>query len=72
MISPPLAEIPADAGASAPTAPSAQSAPMAGQPGFHPVYKMKCYAGNMEYKLRIDAVTGAVLSSKAEMDDDHF
>ena len=40
--------------------------------GFRPVYKVKCYAGNVEYKLRIDAVTGTVLSSKAEMDDDMF
>ena len=42
------------------------------QPDFRPVYKVKCYAGNVEYKLRIDAVTGTVLSSKADVDDDIF
>ena len=42
------------------------------QPDFSPVYKVKCYAGNVEYKLRIDAVTGTVLSSKADVDDDIF
>lgn len=42
------------------------------EPGFHPVYKVKCLAGNVEYKLRIDAVTGTVLSSKAEAEDDIF
>lgn len=39
---------------------------------FSPVYKVECHAGNMEYELRIDAVTGDVLSSKAEVDDDMF
>lgn len=39
---------------------------------FNPIYKVECNAGNMEYKLRIDAVTGEVLSSKAEVDDDMF
>ena len=43
-----------------------------GQPEFHPIYKVKCYAGNVEYKLRIDAVTGAVLSSEVDVDDDLF
>ena len=43
-----------------------------GQPNFHPVYKVKCYAGNVEYKLRIDAVTGDVLSSEVDVDDDLF
>ena len=43
-----------------------------GQPEFHPIYKVKCYAGNVEYKLRIDAVTGDVLSSKVDVDDDLF
>ena len=39
---------------------------------FSPVYKVECHAGTMEYELRIDAVTGAVLSSKSEVDDDTF
>ena len=43
-----------------------------GQPNFHPVYKVKCYAGHVEYKLYIDALTGTVLSSKADVDDDLF
>ena len=51
-------------------APAAQMP--APQPMFHPVYKVKCYAGNVEYKLYIDAVTGTVLKSKAEIDDDIF
>ena len=42
------------------------------QPMFHPVYKVKCYAENVKYKLRIDAVTGTVLSSKVDVDDDIF
>ena len=42
------------------------------QPMFHPTYKVKCYAGSVEYKLRIDAVTGTVLSSKVDVDDDLF
>lgn len=49
---------------------AASEAPI--QPDSRPFYKVKCYAGNMEYKLRIDAVTGTVLSSKAEVDDDIF
>ncbi|MFC2316839.1 MAG: PepSY domain-containing protein [Selenomonas massiliensis] len=61
---------PADAGANA--APPAQASPMMVEPGFHPVYKVKCYAGNVEYKLRIDAVTGTVLSTKVDVDDDLF
>ena len=44
----------------------------AARPMFHPTYKVKCYAGNIEYKLRIDAVTGTVLSSKVDVDDDLF
>ena len=58
--------------APAPVAPPVQPAPMMGQPNFHPVYKVKCCAGNVEYKLYIDAVTGTVLSSKADVDDDLF
>lgn len=52
--------------------PAAAPAPMTAQPDFHPVYKVKCFAGNVEYKLRIDAVTGTVLSSKVDVDDDIF
>ena len=58
---------PMRAGANAPAA----QAPAA-QPMFHPIYKVKCYAGSVEYKLRIDAVTGTVLSSKVDVDDDLF
>ena len=77
----PPAAAPTDAGtpsetpagtAPAPVAPPVQPAPMMGQPNFHPVYKVKCYAGHVEYKLHIDAVTGTVLSSKADVDDDLF
>ena len=39
---------------------------------FSPVYKVECHAGTMEYELRIDAVTGDVLSYEAEVDDDRF
>ena len=42
------------------------------QQDFRPVYKVKCYAGNVKYKLRIDAVTGAVLSSKMKVVDNAF
>ena len=44
----------------------------AARPMFHPTYKVKCYAGSVEYKLRIDAVTGTVLSSDVDVDDDIF
>lgn len=44
----------------------------AARPMFHPIYKVKCYAGSVEYKLRIDAVTGTVLSSDVDVDDDLF
>ena len=37
---------------------------------FHPVYKVKRHAGKVEYKLRIDAVTGIVLTCKVDVDDD--
>lgn len=53
-------------------APAAQPTPNMGQSDFRPVYKVKCYAGNVEYKLYIDAVTGTVLSSKVDVDDDFF
>lgn len=71
------AAAPTDAGTPADTAPAqatppVQPAPMMGQPNFHPVYKVKCCAGHVEYKLYIDALTGTVLSSKADVDDDLF
>ena len=53
-------------------APPAQPTPNMGQSDFRPVSKVKCYAGNVEYKLYIDAVTGTVLSSKVDVDDDFF
>ncbi len=58
-------------GQPAPPADDAANAP-APQPMFHPVYKVKCYAGSVEYKIRIDAVTGTVLSSEVDVDDDIF
>ena len=46
----------------------AQPAPAA-QADFRPFYKVKCTANNITYKLRIDAVTGALLASDADTDD---
>ena len=59
----------AETSANVPAAPPANGVQ---QPLFHPAYKVKCYAGNVEYKLYIDAVTGTVLSSKVDVDDDIF
>ena len=60
----------ADGTANAPAAPSVNAVPQgAPQTMFHPTYKVKCYAGSVEYKLRIDAVTGTVLSSDVDVDD---
>ena len=64
-----LGMMPQAAPAQATDAANGQPAP---QPMFHPVYKVKCYAENVKYKLRIDAVTGTVLSSKVDVDDDIF
>jgi hypothetical protein len=58
-----------------PAAPNRPRAPMdnaAVQQDFRPIYKVKCYAGKVEYELRIDAVTGEVLTSKVDVDDDIF
>ena len=63
---PPMGTAPAQA------APPAQPTPNMGQSDFRPVYKVKCYAGNVEYELRIDAVTGTVISSEVDVDDDLF
>ncbi len=74
-LTPPAAAAqPAD-GAAAPPAQmqtAAEGAPMPMQHRFRPLYKVKCSAGDVSYKFYIDAVTGAVLSSKAEVDDDLF
>ncbi len=35
------------------------------QPAFQPIYKVSCKSGNVKYSLRIDAVTGKILQSKA-------
>ena len=61
--------MPQTAPAQATDAANGQPAP---QPMFHPTYKVKCYAGSVKYKLRIDAVTGTVLSSDVDVDDDIF
>ena len=55
----------------------AQSAPAvpadpAAQTDFRPFYKVKCTANSITYKLRIDAVTGALLASDADTDDHIF
>lgn len=44
----------------------------AAQADFRPFYKVKCTANNITYKLRIDAVTGALLASDADTDDHIF
>lgn len=63
----------ADGTASAPAAPTVNAEPQdVSHPMFHPAYKVKCNAGNIEYKFRIDAVTGTVLSSDVDVDDDLF
>ena len=74
MMPPPQAAPAANpAPAAAPTdAGTPSGTPMMGQPNFHPVYKVKCCASHVEYKLYIDALTGIVLSSKADVDDDLF
>ena len=52
-------------------APAAPADPAA-QADFRPFYKVKCTANNITYKLRIDAVTGALLASDADTDDHIF
>ena len=54
--------------AAAPTVPADPAA----QADFRPFYKVKCTANNITYKLRIDAVTGALLASDADTDDHIF
>lgn len=70
-VAPPAPGAPAPASNAAPTN-GIQPTPNGGQRDFHPVYKVKCYAGNIEYKVSVDAVTGTVLSSKVDVDDDLF
>lgn len=84
MPPPPVAPAQADGAANmpAPMANNVANAPVTppangmqqstSQPMLHPVYKVKCYAGNIEYKVSVDAVTGTVLSSKVDVDDDLF
>ena len=48
---------------------AAKEAPAAvasGEPAFLPVYKVNCRVDQVKYKLRIDAVTGKVLSVKCD------
>ena len=64
----------AAAPAAAPQDAAAPAAPAdpAAQADFRPFYKVKCTANNITYKLRIDAVTGALLASDADTDDHIF
>lgn len=45
--------------------PKSPAKPMADGADFRPVYRVSCKVGEAKYKLRIDAVTGEVLSAKA-------
>lgn len=53
-------------------APAVPADPAAAQADFRPFYKVKCTANNITYKLRIDAVTGALLASDADTDNHIF
>lgn len=55
-----------------PVAATPQAAPAPMPPMPRPVYKIECYAGNLEYDLVLDAQDGTVLRSKVETDDDLF
>ena len=57
--------VPAAAAPPVPADPAAQT-------DFRPFYKVKCTANNITYKLRIDAVTGALLASDADTDGHIF
>ena len=37
---------------------------------FRPIYKVKCFVGDVKYKLCFDAVSGDLLTSKVDYDDD--
>lgn len=63
---------PAPAAAPQDAAPPVVPADPAAQADFRPFYKVKCTANNITYKLRIDAVTGALLASDADTDDHIF
>ena len=63
---------PAPAAAPQDAAAPVMPADPAAQADFRPFYKVKCTANNITYKLRIDAVTGALLASDADTDDHIF
>ena len=63
---------PAPAAAPQDAAAPVMPADPAAQADFRPFYKVKCTASNITYKLRIDAVTGALLASDADTDDHIF
>ena len=63
---------PAPAAAPQDAAAPAVPADPAAQADFRPFYKVKCTANNITYKLRIDAVTGALLASDVDTDDHIF
>ena len=63
---------PAPAAAPQDAAAPAVPADPAAQADFRPFYKVKCTANNITYKLRIDAVTGALLASDADTDGHIF
>ena len=63
---------PAPAAAPQDAAAPVMPADPAAQADFRPFYKVKCTANNITYKLRIDAMTGALLASDADTDDHIF
>lgn len=63
---------PAPAAAPQDAAAPVMPADPAAQADFRPFYKVKCTANNITYKLRIDAVTGALLASDADTDGHIF
>ena len=63
---------PAPAAAPQDAAAPVMPADPAAQADFRPFYKVKCTANNITYKLRIDAVTGALLASDADTDNHIF
>lgn len=63
---------PAPAAAPQDAAAPVMPADPAAQADFRPFYKVRCTANNITYKLRIDAVTGALLASDADTDDHIF
>ena len=53
-------------GMSTPPAPNAPAPMPEARPAFLPVYNVTCTDGTVKYKVRIDAATGNVLSSRVE------